>query len=477
MIGKEPKYIPLEKESENNETVELQADYLDSVEKWLKERRNADYSYDRKLSDEERKLEPIFNDPKKAPAYIDRVREPEENSIEEQRASEKVWVVIDFDDVISRSTTYYNAIKDRFHEIINLDKEEFTRLYEESKIINNEGKKVLRFNILIDKIKELNPGREELIDKLLADDIKPNDFVDQGVKRALLALENQSADKKDIRISVLTFGDINYQKNRIDRTDIDDAVDDLIYTEGSKREVLEALLTKDYKSKGIIPPLVITLDDSKEQIKDYADIDLSSNFINLHYQNAQGKKSLEESAVKEVIALKEKEKNAAALNFYQICKICLNPEMHLSRPKLHEAFNDKNIDDVYKNQEIKRAPEIKNKKASRVDSAGRLHYIKFDDADYTEEELKKRVIDNDGFTAWDYYLSLKNPVHRSFETNIIYSKDANGNIIRRSDRHRYKNNQAGALTEDNIYHYEENITKMGALTPLIDAEEFIKNAK
>lgn len=475
MIGKEPKYIAPEKESQSEETAKLQAGYLDSVEKWVKERRNADYTYDRKLSDEERKLEPIFNDPKKAPAYIDRTREFKDHSIEEQRASEKVWVIIDFDDVISKTTTYYNTIKDRFHEVINLDKNEFTRLYEESKIINNEGKKVLRFNILIDKIKALNPGREELIDKLLAEDIKPNDFIDQGVKRALLVLENASFDKKDIRISVLTFGDINYQKNRIDKTDISDAVDDLIYTEGSKREVLEALLEKDYKSKGIIPPLMITLDDSKEQIKDYSDVNLPSNFINLHYQNAQGKKSLEESAVKEVIALKEKEKNEAALNFYRICKICLNPEMHLSRKELHESFNDKNIDDIYKNQEIKRDPE--NKTASRIDSTGRLHYIKFGEADYTEEELKKRIIDNDGFTAWDYYLSLKNPIHRSFETNITYYKDANGDVIRRSDRHRYKKNNEGVLEEDNIYHYEENIATMGALTPLIDAEEFIKNAK
>jgi len=477
MIGKEPKYISPEIKSESEETAKLQADYLDSVEEWIKERRNTDYNYDRKLSDEERKLEPVFDDPNKAPAYIDRTRELKNRPIEEQRASEKVWVVIDFDDVISKTTTYNNSLKDKFNEVIGLDKEEFTRLYEESKTINNEGKKVLRFNILIDKIKKLNPSQEELIDKLMVEDINPNDFIDQGVKRALLVLENASSDKKDIRISVLTFGDINYQKNRIDKTDISDAVDDLIYTEGSKREVLEALLEKDYKSQGIIPPIVITLDDSKEQIKDYSNVNLANNFINLHYQNAQGKKSMEESTVEQVIALKEKEKNEAALNFYRICKICLNPEMHLSRKELHEAFNDKNISDVYKNQEIKRDPKNKNRKASRVDSTGRLYYIKFGDTDYTEEELKERIIDIDGYTAWDYYQSLNDSSYRSFETDIRYSKDSNGNVIRRSERHRYTKENSGALEEDNIYHREENITGMGALRPLLNAEEFIKNAK
>lgn len=287
MIGQESGYIPIKKEAESEKTAEeLQADYLDLVEGWVKERRNAENSYDRKLSVAERKLEPVFDDPGKPPAYIDRTRELRNNSVEEQRASEKVWVVIDFDDVISKTTTYHNFLKEKICGGLGLDEKEYEKFYEEAKIVNNEDKKVLRFNVLAERIKEMNPDKRELVDKLLAEGANPNDFIDQGVKRALLSLENMFSNKKTIRISILTFGDINYQKSRIDKTDVSDCVDDIIYTEGSKREALEALLERDYKSRGIVPPLVIALDDSKEQIKDYSDVNLPGNFINVHYQNS-----------------------------------------------------------------------------------------------------------------------------------------------------------------------------------------------
>ncbi|MFA6514371.1 MAG: hypothetical protein WCT50_03755 [Patescibacteria group bacterium] len=480
MIGQEPQ-LPFKKIDQKIEknSDELQSDYLNLAEQSLQRMRNEECSYEKKLTGDERELVPIFDDPSKPPSYIDRVRgllDNSEDSAEKQRASEKVWVVIDFDDVINKTTTYNNFLRDQICESTGLDKKEFEKLYEASKIVNDENKKVLRFNNLVEKIEEYKPGEKEFIDGLITVGVNPNEFIDQGMKRVLLALGRNTTEKREIRISILTFGDINYQKGRIDRTDMSDAVDDIIYTEGSKREVLEALLEKDYKSRGIIPPTVITLDDSKEQIKDYYDINLPNNFINMHYKNPQGKKSMEDSAVEQVIAVKEKERNEAALDFYRICKICLNPGMRLSRKELHEEFDDKNISDIYKNTAVK--SDIKRRKASRIDSTGRLNYIVFGDSKHLKEDPEmNRVIDADGLTAWDYYMSLNDPTYPVHQQNIKYFQGADGNIIRSYDVHRLEKGENNNL-ETRMVHKETPVTIEGVpFTPLIDVEEFIKNAK
>jgi hypothetical protein len=480
MIGKEPIFQPRKVDQRIEKTSdELQSDYLDLAEASLKKNRNEESKYERKFTDEQRLLESVFDNPDKPPSYIDRVRgllDNSEDSVEKQRTSEKVWLVLDFDDVINKTTTYNSLIRDRICENIGLDKKEFEKLYEESKIVNNENKKVLRFNQLVEKIEESYPGAKEFINKLIVEEIDPNEFVDQGMKRAILSLGRNTNDQREVRISILTFGDVNYQKGRIDRTDIDDTVDDIIYTEGSKREVLETLLDRDYKSKGIIPPIVITLDDSKEQIKDYYDINLPNNFINMHYKNPQGKKSMEDAAVEQVIAVKEQAPNEAALDFYKICKICLNPNMRLSRKDLHDKFDGKNIVDVYKNTEVK--SDLKRKKASKIDSAGKLNYIVFNDLNYSKEDLEMdRVVDNDGRTVYDYYMSLNDPVYPAAQKNIKYFKSVDGDVVRSYDVYKLEKDIDGSLKEKMI-HKEIPVMIDGVpFVPLINAEEFIKNSK
>jgi len=480
MIGQEPIFQPRKIDQRVEKTSdELQEGYLELAEESLKKMRNEDGKYERKLVDDERSLESVFDDQNKPPSYIDRVRElldNSEDSIEKQRASEKVWLVLDFDDVINKTTTYNNFLRDKICEGIGLDKKEFERFYDESKIVNNENKKVLRFDRLVEKIEESYPNTKELINKLITEDIDPNEFVDQGMKRAMLALGRNTMEKREVRISILTFGDVNYQKGRIDKTDISDTVDDIIYTEGSKREVLETLLDRDYKSKGIIPPIVITLDDSKEQIKDYYDINLPNNFINMHYQNPQGKKSMEAAAVDQVIAVKEQEPHEAALDFYKICKICLNPNMHLSRKELHEEFNDKNIGEVYHNTEIK--SDIKRKKVSKIDSTGRLTYMVFNDLNHSKEEPEmSEVMDSDGRTAYDYYLSLNDPVYPIAQKNIKYFKSTDGDVVRSYDVYKLEKDIDGSLKEKMIHKEIPVIINGMPFVPLIDAEEFIKNSK
>jgi hypothetical protein len=452
---------------------ELQEVYLDLVEENLKKRRN-----DSKLSDDERNLEPIFDDKDKSPSYIDKIREFKNNSVEEKKTVEKVWVVVDFDDVISKSTTYYSSMKNKLYEMINLEKKEFEKLYEESKIIDDKGKKILRFNILVEKIKEICPDKKELIDKIVIEDTDPNEFIDQGIKRALLAIGNTSTGRKDIRISILTFGDINFQRSRIDRTDVDDVVDDIIYTEGSKREILEALLEKDYKNKGIIPPIVITLDDSKEQIKDYDNVSLSSNFINMHYRNPQGKKSMEDSGVKEAVNITEKECNEGALDFYRICEICSTQNLQLSKEELYKAFNDKDIGNIYHSTSIS---TIGRKKASRTNNAGFTTNVIFKGENYSEKDPEmSKVIDKDGFTLHDYYMSLNDPVYIASQFNIKYSKNINGDICRSYDFHRPQENKDGVI--EDIVGHKENILRIDEMknkkiVPIFSMEELIKSAK
>lgn len=87
------------------------------------------------------------------------------------------------------------------------------------------------------------------------------------------------------------------------------------------------------------------------------------------------------------------------------------------------------------------------------------------------------VVDKDGLTRYDYYMSLADPVYPASQANITYSKNVAGHIIRSCDIRRLKKNADGVLVEDNVNHREDDIIGQKTFAPLINAEEFIKNAK
>ena len=387
----------------------LQNEFLNLVEESYKE-----YLQINLIPKNERKMESVFNNPDKPPTFIEQTHKLEYES--------PIWLIVDFDDVINKTTTYNNQLKKKVCEITNLKKEEYSELYKKSKIANQDDKKVFRFNVLIEKIKKLNPGQETEIDKLITEGISAKDFVDQGVKRALLSLA-----RSGLKISILTFGDINYQKGRIDKTDLGEIVSEIIYTEGSKREVLETLLEKNYKSKGIVPPFIVSIDDSPEQINDYNDVSLPNNFVNMHFENPQASRFGKKPDAEEVITNTETKHNEAAINIYKMGKICLDANMHKSKKQIFELLQGKNIRDFY--QERNKYDMGEERKARMTDSEGRISVVHFSNRKPSESEMNKMIGEHSLREFYDSVL-FANP---TIETNIFYSKENNGDIFHESD--------------------------------------------
>ncbi len=427
----------------------LQGEYLYLVEKELKKKLK-----EGKLPTNERQLEQVFTDKSKPPTYIDRVRYSKESSLEKNTPQE-LWLVVDFDDVLNKTTTYTQYVKEQLCKITSLKEEEFEKLYDESKVANEENKKVLRFSVLVGKIKELFPGKETAIDKLLTEEIDTNSFVDQGMKRALLSLENDWGDK--IRVSILTFGDINYQKGRIDKTDVDNVVDDIIYTEGSKREVLETLIEKDYKSKNMIPPFIITIDDSPEQIDDYDNVNIENRFINMHFQNPQAKRFKKKSSSEKVIPNLEVQPNEAALNLYKIAQSCLDKNLHKSREEIYEMLHGQDINDFYRHR-------------NRYDLYGEPFAVTADETGKITTTHYPENFDMHSIPAYSPFLS-----------NFKYSKDADGTVYREYDRNIPKENSGIGKVEYYIDHVTRKIVmKNGVLIGNYTKtykEEFIERAE
>lgn len=452
---------------------EIQKQFLDSFENEFIKRRNDDSSFYRKLSQEERKLTPIFSDGNKPPSFIDKIREVKDKTSRNIENSEKVWIVIDFDDVINKTTTYQRSLGEKVCSVLGLDQKEYEKMYEESKAKNAENKKVLRNDVLINKIKEKYPGQNDLVDSIFNDNINYNDFIDQGIKRALLALGGSSNGERDIRISILTFGDVKYQKGRIEQTDIDNVVDDIIYTEGSKREVIEALLSIEYEEKGIASPFLITIDDSKEQIEDYSDINLSSKFVNMHYRNPQGKKSMQESSAEQVVSVFENEQNEAAINLYKICKGCLDPDTNLSREKVFEMLNGKSISDFY---QVRNEYNMGREKIiKKTDSNGVTRTIHFPANYQIGTGGEKKIIDGDNNNYDDYYSSVE-AIYPIEETDIKYFQKPDGGVYRSSDI-KFTKIENGIQKTDKKHKEKLVIQNNKLVYPFVNIEEFIKNVE
>ena len=70
-------------------------------------------------------MEKILNFNKDVIAYYDKVRDFQFKSNSEI----KLWLIIDFDDVINETTTFCKHLQDLFYKDIGLAKEDFDKIY------------------------------------------------------------------------------------------------------------------------------------------------------------------------------------------------------------------------------------------------------------------------------------------------------------------------------------------------------------
>jgi FMN phosphatase YigB (HAD superfamily) len=255
----------------------------------------------------------------------------QQNTFEEQGyiGNKPLWLVIDFDDVLNRTTEYQGHLAEAF-ESMGLPRKEFDRLYAESKKPGRSGKPVLNFTEFLDAVKRVLPDRTAEIDRMMQG-IDYESFLDQGMRRALEVIR---AEMNPVKITILTYGDMEYQQMRVDASGADRLADEIIYTEGSKREVIEAVrakrMHKEYpRSEEYVferDAFTLTLDDSPEHISDYDKLSPEvKQYANVRFRHPGAKRF--HAPVDEEgrhIDFTEDERSAAALDLYRWCFIAQN---------------------------------------------------------------------------------------------------------------------------------------------------------
>lgn len=422
-------------DEKNKESVKIQTEYLANLENYFKGTVEK-----RKLPESESGMQPIFSEEGKPPAFIDRIHKPPERKTQRilknedgetsghikynlpQEGYQRLWLVVDFDDTLNKTSSYHKTLRENLRALTGMSSEIFNQLYNGAKQTNQGGKKVLDFYSFIGEIKKRFPGYEKEIDSIVEEESGSDKYLDQSVKRSLLAIR---ASGVPIRVSILTFGDIKYQQDRVNKTDLKDVVDDIIYTEGGKGETLEKLMSIDYKP-GVKRPFVVTVDDSPEQIDDLDKISLKSDFVNVHFRNPQAKRFNDVPNVRNIPVL-EDEPHEAAINLYKLMRVCLKDEMQLTKQNIYKTLNGKDFGKIYSES------------------------------------------DNEGADVYGFGDFYKN------ETNVVYENTANGDMLRKSDYLRY----------GKVEHAEEIIGKDGKLFEIkpfgvshspISREEFIRGA-
>lgn len=307
---------------------------LNSVEETLKEKVDG---VSPKIPEQDRRLEAVVNSEGHQVGMIERIRDREER---EANGREDLWLVVDFDDVINHTTTFNNRLFEQLANTSGISQKSLHSIYDQSKVPNDAGKKVFRFSQFVETVKSQSgsPAKVEQV----VQGLNYDKFVDQAVKRALLAIRSQHP--QEVRISILTYGDPEYQKMRIDKTDLGEMVDDVIYTEGSKRHVIEAVLQSEYGAsltsiekalaeKGIaeiredepIPtdrPFVMTVDDSPEHVRDYRRVMSGRGFAHVRFRHPQAKRSPKSAgeAIEPILSYREEQQNEAAVRVYKTAR-------------------------------------------------------------------------------------------------------------------------------------------------------------
>lgn len=309
----------VEVEIKETQSEQLQLTYLEAVERnliktFLKEHPT--------IPREERAPALLQNAQGKRIGMFEKVRETRKRTSTEREES---WLILDFDDVINFTTEYYADLIKKIEEVTGSSKDECYEMYESSKLPNEDNKKIFKIAEFQRQLFERFPEKQDDIKKIF-DTYEKSSYVNESMKRMLVLL--QSIDHS-VRISILSYGDIDYQKRRIEQSGITDLVDDIILTEGSKRETLEALIAQEYpeqeyinprtKQKELIPlPNIITVDDSPEHLDDYEQLPFKERYANIRYQHPKAKRSNVPHKGEGIITAQENAPNEAALQLYYI---------------------------------------------------------------------------------------------------------------------------------------------------------------
>jgi|GEM_PF-2569562 len=307
-----------------------------------------------KISDEaepipgkKRELEPVIAADGREIGKVERIRKPEQREV----GGQDLWLVVDFDDVLNHTTEFNRDLHEKLAETTGMPLKEVERIYDQSKEENEEGKKVFRFTKFVEQVKTESKD-PKTVDKVIKS-IDYGKYVDKAVKRALIASRFRFGEA--IRVSILTFGDPKYQKLRIDKTDVSSFADDIIYTEGSKRETLQAMM-EEYRRNDpphhneIAAPFIITVDDSPEQVDDYEKLPVDSRFANMRFSHPQAKRYGKPHAGKEVIVSDETAPNEAAVNIYKATRIATSQNAQEDRSRLYKILhNPKDYDGILSN--------------------------------------------------------------------------------------------------------------------------------
>ena len=276
------------------------------------------------LSKEERKLETVRTEGE-APTVIERIRERPPQEGEFIPGKDSSWVVLDFDDVINHTTEFNLDLRAQLVNISGLTEEEIASCYNKSKMENEEGKMVHDHEVYIDQIVEQADADKEEDIREFVHSFDYGAYVDAAVRRSVMAIRAQTQKWQRVRISILTFGNIDYQKMRVDMTDMDELVDDIIYTEGSKRDVVDTLIDTEYVDEGKGIPFIITFDDSATHLEDYHDLDLKSRYMNVHFNHPQAKRYQKRAKSGQVIVSSEEggERGSGRNYTYWLVNHCL----------------------------------------------------------------------------------------------------------------------------------------------------------
>jgi FMN phosphatase YigB (HAD superfamily) len=336
---KTPQPIPPEDPRESSaeeESKSLQERYFVAIEQQL---RNEIDQRAPRIPEEERALTPVENERGESVAMVERFRKPEERKIGGKDAGHDLWIIVDFDDVIAHSTSFYRDLHQQIHLQTGIPVETLETIYDAAKLPNEAGKKVLRFSEYIAQVKKRS-GKDEAIDAIVAG-MDHQRYIDLAVKRALIGARLQSW--KAVRLSILTYGDPQYQKFRMDQTDLSDVVDEVIYTEGSKREVIEALLQEVRQRNTPYPeavPFVVTVDDSPEHVDDYDQLPIERRYANVRFHDPQAKRFGRPHATTHAIVHEETVDSQAAWRLYQLAVLATSQYAQEDRNKVFRMLQN-----------------------------------------------------------------------------------------------------------------------------------------
>ncbi len=275
--------------------------------------------------------------------------EPQRRREQNQLGSQDVWLVIDFDDVLFRTTSFMSDYQERLHQVTGLELNTIRRFYEESKQ-SDHGQPAFRHETFLEKIQAASKISPDALTAVFQS-LTPKDYTEPAMTKAVLAA--RSIPDRAVRVSILSFGDPAYQSPRIRSTEIAQYADEIIITEGSKRAVMEKLLKEDYdvdvtpfdqalEDEGIaivdtttpMPekmPMTLFVDDSPEQGREFDNILFDKGLVNIRFRDSQAKRSTKRHGLRPRIVIGDKESEHAGLELFRIAELAASARDQITK--------------------------------------------------------------------------------------------------------------------------------------------------